>query len=67
MGVGGSHGWCATSQDPVLQYLNDVSRTNPEMVASFNQELRSPGKFMVLKQVQDRARKLVCGSGLGLR
>ena len=38
--MGESHGRSIASQDPVPQYLNDASRTNPEMVARFNQELR---------------------------
>jgi len=52
---------------PVLQYLNDASRTNPEMVARFNQEPKSPGKFTMLKQVQAQAGKLLCGSGWVMR
>lgn len=52
---------------PVLPYLNDASRTNLEMVARFDQELRAPGKFVVLRRVQDKAGKSVCKSGLGPR
>lgn len=36
-------------------------------MARFNQELRSPGKFTVLRQVRGEAGKSVCGSGLGPR
>lgn len=40
-----------TSQDLVLQLLNGVNRASLETIAGFNQESRSSGRFVMMKQV----------------
>lgn len=39
-----------TSQDLVVQLLNGVNRVSLETIARFNQESRSSGRFVMMKQ-----------------
>lgn len=36
---------------------------DPEIITRFNQECRSAGKFIAIRQVQDEVRKTTCKSG----